>query len=48
MNGAGATRPESRLEPYSWLFTRISGLVLVVLAIGHLMIMHLHVVWSIR
>ncbi len=41
MNGIGGTRPESRLEPYSWLFMRISGLVLVLLAIGHLMIMHL-------
>ncbi len=41
MNGIGGTRPESRLEPYSWLFMRISGLALVVLAIGHLMIMHL-------
>jgi succinate dehydrogenase / fumarate reductase, membrane anchor subunit len=41
MNVAGGTRPESRLEPYSWLFMRISGLVLVVLAIGHLIIMHL-------
>ncbi len=41
MNAIGGSRPESRLEPYSWLFMRISGLVLVVLALGHLAIMHL-------
>ncbi len=41
MNGTLWTRPESRLEPYSWLFMRVSGIVLVILAIGHLAIMHL-------
>ena len=39
MNGAG--RPESGLELSAWLFMRISGLVLVFLALGHLVIMHL-------
>ncbi len=40
MNGARQTRSESRLEPYSWLFMRVSGIVLIVLALGHLLIMH--------
>lgn len=37
----GAVRPESGLEVFAWLFMRISGLVLVFLALGHLVIMHL-------
>ena len=31
----------SRLEVWSWYFFRISGLLLVVLALGHMAIMHL-------
>ena len=41
MNGAGKPRPESGLELYAWMFMRISGVVLLVLALGHLLIMHL-------
>ena len=33
--------PGSRVELYSWLFMRISGILLVFLALGHLAIMHL-------
>ncbi len=41
MNGAGRPRPESGLELYAWLFMRVSGIVLLVLALGHLTIMHI-------
>ena len=34
-------RPSGGLELWSWLFMRISGLVLLGLALGHLIIMHL-------
>ena len=34
------TTPTSRTEYYSWLFFRISGLLLIFLAIGHFLIMH--------
>jgi succinate dehydrogenase / fumarate reductase membrane anchor subunit len=33
--------PESGLELYAWVFMRISGVVLLFLALGHLLIMHL-------
>jgi succinate dehydrogenase / fumarate reductase membrane anchor subunit len=41
MNGAGRPRPESGLEVYAWLFMRVSGVVLLVMALLHLAIMHL-------
>jgi succinate dehydrogenase membrane anchor subunit len=41
MNGAGRARPESGLELYAWLFMRVSGVVLLFLALGHLLIMHI-------
>ena len=41
MSGAGNPRPESGLELYAWLFMRISGLALLFLALGHLLIMHI-------
>ncbi len=41
MNGAGNPRPESGLELYAWIFMRISGLALLFLALGHLLIMHI-------
>ena len=41
MKGAGQPRPESGLELYAWIFMRISGLALLFLALGHLLIMHL-------
>jgi len=41
MNGAGKPRPESGLELYAWIFMRISGLALLFLALGHLLIMHI-------
>lgn len=37
----GRTRPESGLELYAWLFMRASGALLLLLALGHLAIMHL-------
>lgn len=40
MNGAGRPRPESGIELYAWLFMRVSGVVLLFLALGHLAIMH--------
>jgi succinate dehydrogenase / fumarate reductase membrane anchor subunit len=40
MNGAGRPRPESGLELYAWLFMRVSGIVLLFMALGHLIIMH--------
>jgi succinate dehydrogenase / fumarate reductase membrane anchor subunit len=41
MNGAGRPRPESGLELYAWIFMRVSGITLLVLALGHLLIMHI-------
>lgn len=41
MNGAGNPRPESGLELYAWIFMRVSGLLLLFLALGHLLIMHI-------
>lgn len=37
----GRPRPESGLELYAWLFMRVSGVVLLLLALGHLIIMHI-------
>ncbi len=37
----GRPRPEGNLELYAWFFMRISGLLLLVLALGHLAIMHI-------
>ncbi len=34
-------RPTGGLELWSWLFMRLSGLLLLFLALGHLVIMHL-------
>lgn len=36
----GRSRPSGRFELWAWLFMRISGLVLLVLAVGHVLIMH--------
>jgi succinate dehydrogenase / fumarate reductase membrane anchor subunit len=33
-------RVEGNLEFYSWLFFRVSGLLLIVLALGHFAVMH--------
>ncbi len=41
MNNTRWARPESLLEVYSWIFMRVSGVLLVALALGHLAIMHL-------
>jgi len=38
--GAGRERPVGGLELWTWLFMRISGLILLVLAVGHVLIMH--------
>ncbi|HTG47919.1 MAG TPA: succinate dehydrogenase hydrophobic membrane anchor subunit [Actinomycetota bacterium] len=37
----GRERPLGGFELWSWLFMRISGLLLLVLAVGHTLIMHL-------
>ncbi len=41
MNAAGRPRPESGLELYAWFFMRISGAALLILALGHLLVMHI-------
>jgi succinate dehydrogenase / fumarate reductase, membrane anchor subunit len=37
----GRERPVGGFELWSWLFMRISGILLLVLAVGHVIIMHL-------
>ncbi len=37
----GRARPTGGLELWSWVFMRVSGVVLLLLALGHLVIMHL-------
>lgn len=42
LSGAGGrAKPAGGLELYAWLFMRVSGLLLLLLALGHLAIMHL-------
>lgn len=42
LSSAYATpKPTGGLELWSWIFMRLSGLVLLLLALGHLVIMHL-------
>jgi succinate dehydrogenase / fumarate reductase membrane anchor subunit len=41
--GAGRDRPIGGFELWTWLFMRISGIVLLFLAVGHVLIMH---VWA--
>ena len=36
----GRERPVGGVELWAWLFMRISGIVLLVLAVGHVLIMH--------
>lgn len=38
---SGRARPESGMELYAWLFMRLSGVLLLFLALGHLLVMHL-------
>ncbi|HEV8563462.1 MAG TPA: succinate dehydrogenase hydrophobic membrane anchor subunit [Actinomycetota bacterium] len=38
--GAGRDRPVGGFEFWMWLYMRISGLLLLVLAVGHVLIMH--------
>lgn len=38
---SGRERPVGGWELWSWLFMRLSGLVLLLLAVGHVLIMHL-------
>jgi succinate dehydrogenase / fumarate reductase membrane anchor subunit len=38
--GAGRARPIRGFELWAWLFMRISGIVLLFLAVGHVLIMH--------
>jgi succinate dehydrogenase membrane anchor subunit len=37
---AGRERPVGGFELWSWLYMRISGLILLVLAVGHVLVMH--------
>src|SRR5213594_1364007 len=39
-HGTGRDRPAGGLELWSWLFMRVSGVVLLFLAVGHVLIMH--------
>ena len=39
-SGAGRLRPIGGFELWTWLFMRISGIVLLFLAVGHVLIMH--------
>jgi len=41
MTGVGQPRPTGRFELGSWFFMRISGLLLLLLAVGHLFAMHI-------
>jgi succinate dehydrogenase / fumarate reductase membrane anchor subunit len=41
MSIAERPRPDSGLELYAWLFMRMSGVVLLFMALGHLTIMHI-------
>jgi len=41
MSEGARPRPESGVELYAWLFMRISGVVLLFMALGHLAIMHI-------
>ena len=38
---AGHPRPNGGIELFAWLFMRISGVALIFLALGHLVIMHM-------
>ncbi len=38
---ANRARPQSSLEVYSWFFMRVSGVVLLVMVLGHVAIMHI-------
>lgn len=38
--GTGRDRPVGGFELWTWLFMRLSGLVLLILAVGHVLIMH--------
>jgi succinate dehydrogenase / fumarate reductase membrane anchor subunit len=41
MTVAGTPKPESGLELYAWIFMRVSGVALLFLALGHLLMMHI-------
>ena len=38
---AARTRPAAGLELWLWIFMRVSGVALVILAVGHMFIMHI-------
>jgi succinate dehydrogenase / fumarate reductase membrane anchor subunit len=40
LTGYGRERPVGGFELWSWLFMRISGILLLFLAVGHVLIMH--------
>jgi len=37
----GRAKPAGGFELYSWFFMRISGVILIIMALGHLYIMHI-------
>ena len=41
MDGLSRPKPESGVELYAWFFMRISGIVLLLMVLGHFTIMHL-------
>lgn len=41
MSAGAKPKPESGLELYAWIFMRVSGVVLLFMALIHLVIMHL-------
>lgn len=42
MSLSGRMRPAGGFELFSWFFMRISGVILVLMALGHLYTMHVH------
>ncbi|MCL5006351.1 MAG: succinate dehydrogenase [Acidobacteria bacterium] len=41
MNGAGRPRPQGGIDLWAWIFMRVSGVVLLVMVLVHLVIMHI-------
>jgi succinate dehydrogenase / fumarate reductase membrane anchor subunit len=41
MNGAGRPRPQGGIDLWAWIFMRVSGVVLLVMVLLHLVIMHI-------
>jgi succinate dehydrogenase / fumarate reductase membrane anchor subunit len=41
MNGAGRPRPQGGIDLWAWIFMRVSGVVLLIMVLLHLVIMHI-------